>query len=470
MKLFTKTINNDLFHYVILTIMSIYILAHYMLCTNTALINADASYYIGVTRLLIEGKTPFVDFALSYSPLSFYLMCIPLSIFGSTYTCAITMLYLIHIINAFLVFMILRKETHSNKKAWLGAILFLLFSFLFEGCMYVLEPFVVFFGLIAFLFLRNESFIGLFFVGFFCACSFLCKQYGLGFIILALIYVLVKNNYTKRSVNKILIVLLGFLFSFAIFITCMVVQGIEISQLFSLSGADYERNGLRGLLAACYYLFRKLSPLYISLIISLVYYKKVLKNCFWFVCVIGIVGFMLPCYVRFYKHYLLLALPFMVFLIIYSIQFIKRDLYKRVFVLWIILLSLLPLYSMHNIYQGWCSYRKNQDLLSKQIANYIPEGETNVFLSLNVLYLSLTNSYYPPLICKYGMSNGFVAKQYEVLDLLKNAKYSVINEDDYKNRPSINNIYVKKYLENNFSLKIIKTNDTNSVLLFTKKD
>lgn len=467
MRSLTTFIYNDVFHYAFLTIATIYILAHYIMCADSVLINADASYYVGVTRLLMEGKTPFVDFALSYSPLSFYLMCIPFSIWGPSFNCAIIVLYFVHVVNAFLVYLILHKTSHSKKTAWLGALLFLLYSYVFEGFIYELEPFVVLFGLIALLLLQNKSTISSLFVGVCCACSFFCKQYGLGFVVLAIIYIILKEKHSKSRINAIIVLLLGFLFFSIFFVTCLVIQGVEPLQMLSLSGSDYERNGIRGLLAASYYLIRKLSPLIVAIAVSLLYHKRVIKDYFWIISILGIAGFMLPCYVRFYKHYLLLVLPFIIFVVIHSFHFIEKDIYKKLFVVWIFLSSLIPSCSMHTIYQELSSFRKNQVLVSKEIANYIPKGETNVFLSLNALYLSLTNSYTPPLLPQYGLSNGFVTKQEEVMDLLKYARYAVIDEVDYNNRPSINNIVVKDYLNKSFDLKIFESKNGN-VMLYTK--
>ncbi len=469
MKSLTTFIYDDVFHYAILIIATIYILAHYLMCLDSVVINADASYYVGVARLLMEGNTPFVDFALSYTPLSFYLMCIPFSIWGSSFNCAIIVLYFVHVVNAIVIYLILQKTNHSKKIAWLGALLFLLYAFLFEGCMYVLEPFVVFWGLISLWLLQNKSTISIFFAGVCCACSFFCKQYGLGFVIIAIIYIILKKEHSKSSIIAIVLLLFGFL-SFSIaFVICMAIQGVEPLQMLSLSGSDYERNGLRGLLAAFYYLIRKLSPLFVALAVSLFYHKRLVKDNFWIISILGIASFMLPCYVRFYKHYLLLVLPFIVFLIVHSFHSIEKDVYKKLFVSWVILTSLIPLYSMHTVYQGLSSLRYNQELVSKEIANYIPQGERNVFLSFNALYLSLTNSYAPPLLHKYGMSNGFVTKQNEVMDMLKTAKYLVISEDDYNNRPSINNSTVKEYIKQSFDLKMIESN--NSIfMLYTKKN
>lgn len=469
MRSLTTFIYNDVFHYTILTIATICILAHYIMCADSVVINADASYYVGVTRLIMEGNTPFVDFALSYTPLSFYLMCIPFSIWGQSFNCAITVLYFVHVVNAFMVYLILLKNNHSKKTAWLGALLFLLYAFLFEGCMYVLEPFVVLFGLIAIWLLQNKSMVSLLLAGVCCACSFFCKQYGLGFAVLAIIYIILKKEHSKSCINAIIVFLLGFLFFSISFVICMVIQGVEPLQMLSLSGSDYERNGIRGLLAASYFLIRKLSPVFIAFAVSLLYHKRMIKDNFWIISILGIVGFMLPCYVRFYIHYLLLVLPFIIFLIIHSLHSIKKEVYIKLFVIWIVLSSLIPIYSMHKVYQGLSRLRTNQELASKVIVNQIPQGENNVFLSFNALYLSLTNSYTPPLLKKYGMSNGFVTKQKEVMDMLKNAKYSVISEDDYNNRPSINNTLVKEYLKQSFDLKMIESNKS-KFMLYTKKE
>ena len=248
----------------------------------------------------------------------------------------------------------------------------------------------------------------------------------------------------------------------------MLLQGVEPIQMLSLSGSDYERNGFRGFFAACYFLLRKLSPLFVAFAISIICYKRAIKDKFWILCVLGIAGFMLPCYVRFYQHYLLLTLPFIFFLIIHSLSFVEKDNIKKAFVLWIILSSLMPLYSMHKVHQGLRNLRKNQELVSNEIAKYIPSGEKDVFLSFNALYLSLTNSYTPPLLKKYGMSNGFVTKQKEVLDILRNSNYSVIYENDYNNRPSISNSEVKDYLKRFYKLRVVESSE-GRIMLYTRK-
>ena len=120
-------------------------------------INPDANYYIGVSRFLMEGKVPFSDFQLGYTPLSFYIMCIPFSIFGNSFTTALAVLYLFHIVNAFWVYKICCQYSASQWLSAFTAILSLMLCLTCDGSSYVLEPFVLFFGLPAIYLLKSEN-------------------------------------------------------------------------------------------------------------------------------------------------------------------------------------------------------------------------------------------------------------------------------------------------------------------------
>lgn len=463
-------IHNDILHYSILSLFSIFVIFSFYLCANRYFIHPDASYYLGVSYLLLDGKVPFVDFRVGYTPLSFYLMCIPLKIIGKKFATAIIVLYTIHLINTLLLFLILRKQKVSLKWAWFGSLLFIMNCFVFEGLFYVLEPFVVLFGLLSLFFVQRNTKKDLLLAGLFCACSFLCKQYGLGFLCLNVIYVVVQNNYSKHGVRGFFFILSGFIVGIVLFVMTMMAQGVTPAQMLDLSGSNYEKNGLGSFISAWIYLLKRVAPVYLAMSVAAWYYKKVIRNGFWIVSLFGIIGFVLPCMVRFYIHYLLLALPFIVFLVVYSISQIQNKHFKVAYIILLIVTTLRPFVYIIETDRRLINedLRKEQEMTSQKIAEYIPLNQPNVFVSSRALPISLINSYQPPLLGKYGMSNGFVDRPEEVMDLLTHSDFALLTGTDRDNQRLRYTPAVKDYLANSFNLKKIQAGNEN-FYIYVKK-
>lgn len=451
-------LQNVNFQISVLALLTIYVLFSFGLCADRYFIHPDAYYYIGISNLLTEGKIPFIDFSLGYTPLSFYLMYIPLKLLGMSFDNAIIILYTIHFVNAFILYAIFRQQKVSLKWAWFGSLLFLMNCFVFEGLFYVLEPFVLLFGLSAlYLVQKKSSNSNLFVVGLLCACSFLCKQYGLGFLFLTIVYVLVQRDYSKPCFKDSGYIVCGFASGLIIFVILMMLQGVESVQMLSLSGADYEKNGLKDFLLAWVYILKRVAPFYLALFFAIWKYKRVFKDSFWLVCICGSFGFMLPCLVRFYVHYLLLALPFIVSLTIYTINQIHNSSIRSFFILILLISTIRPVYYIAKTDRDllYHDYRSEQKQLSSQIAKYIPKGENNVFASSRALPVSLLNIYEPPLINKYGMSNGFVTSPESVLDMLRSADYAIITQTDLEAQKSRYIAPVINYLRSAFTCHLI---------------
>ena len=468
---FTHLLYNNIFQKSVLVMLVGFILFSFCIYANMAIINADASYYMGVSRLISEGLVPFSDFALGYSPLSFYLMCIPFNIWGYSYTCAISVLLLIHIANAFFVYRILYVNSFSQMVSMLGGLFYLYYVSLFSGYGYVLEPFVLLFGLIAIYLVQSHSLYSLFLSGFFCSCSLFCKQYGLGFLALVFLYVLLDNQFPNKK-ERLTVSILGFFIGLLLGVILLMLQGIHISLLLSsLQGSDYQREGVLGMIVALCHVFIRISPLFISLWIPLLYWNDFKADKFWVISLIGVVGFLLPLYVRPYLHYVILSLPFMIFFIFRSIRAIKTFRLKLFVFLFLIVSSIITVISMAqfdvNLILG--NNRSYQRLISEKIATFIPKEEKDVYISFHALYTTVLNSYTPPLLTEYGMSNGFVTMPRDVLKLLQNSQYAIISMEEYDGNNQNCSPKVKSYLQSNFRLvSTIENDDIKDILLYKR--
>ena len=79
-----------------------------------------------------------------------------------------------------------------------------------------------------------------------------------------------------------------------------------------------------------------------------------------------------------------------------------------------------------------------------------------------MLYVTLLNTYTPPLLSKYGLSNGFVRKSEEIKDLCSHAEYCVVGREEFNNAVRFPDD-VKQYLKENFNAEAIYGADESPV-------
>lgn len=442
--------------FVSLIVLSLLVLISFIISACYVRINEDSVYYLGVTRLILDGKIPYVDFALGYTPLSFYLMCIPCSIFGTSFLCGLVTLYIISLFNAFVVYRIVLRETGSMALAWFGAVIMMLYGLVFDGRYYFLEPFVLAFGLPSVLLLYKDNNRHLLLSGFLCFCAFGCKQYGLGFIFLAIVFILVKNKFSKDGIKKVFWILVGFIVGLCFFVLLLLVQKVPLSSLLYLSGSDYERDGIMGLFGAYQTIFMLIPILIVAILVFFIHFRKTIRQPLLVVSVCGILGFMLQTYVRFYAHYIWLALPFIVFFVISIVQMLEGR-YKKLYVLVASVMMIIPVYF---VVKGDCQIlkdkeRSEQEQTAQIIAQSVPIGSVDVFVSVDMMHVLLSNDYTPPVLDKFGMSNGFVRKSEEIMELCRAANICLISERNLGDETRFNSEVIE-YLNDRFD-KVAKS-------------
>jgi hypothetical protein len=177
----------------ILTIYTLYIsiIITYFLSWKNGLPNYDAGYYLSITNYIHNGLNLFSNIHIDYTALTFYII-LPLKyILGEyfDYKTAILFIYLLQIVNAYLIYKIGLTLNFKNKISHIGALTYLLLSITNEGEYYVLEPCVYLFGLSAIYYiLKNSNNVKHnLYTGVFAALSFFSKQYGFGYSVLIIL-------------------------------------------------------------------------------------------------------------------------------------------------------------------------------------------------------------------------------------------------------------------------------------------
>lgn len=447
--------NSDLLWQVATYILFLFVIIYIGLSLYNGRIDTDSYYYIGVSRFIMEGKIPFVDFSLHYTPLSFYLMCIPFSVFGVSFQVGMITLYFVHALNAFLIFKICCQHTANKRQAAFFALLSLLLCLNFNGDCYVLEPFVLLFGLMGLFFLKKESAIRLVLSGFLCFCAFWSKQYGLGFICLAIVQVCLTNSFGMGLIRKLLYLMVGFIGGMLFFVSLFLLQGVEPLQMLSLSGSDYRRDGMQGLIDAWRTLFIILPFLIIPIVLLASKVFKLRQNPLLVVSFCGVFGFMLQCYVRFYAHYLILVMPFCSLLLFAGINSIRSIRYQRLYIVLLLISPVIPLYfnTKSDLSMLQSNERVAQIECAESIKKIIPEGSDNVFASSDLHSTMLLNTYNPPMIEKHGLSNGFVTDSTDVSEMIHSASYCLISEQRLASEQFSTEVRV--YLSKDFNVKEI---------------
>lgn len=434
------------------------VLLCYFFSFKYAATGVDAYYYIGVTRRILEGRIPFVDFNLGYTPFSFYLMCIPVSLFGSDHTTIQVSFYLVQWLCSLLMYMVAYKHTHSITLS-LTSSLFLISSFyVLGGTFYGLEPFVVFWGLLGLLFLLKNSHWGFLLAGVCGALSFLSKQYGLGYIVLYLLYILLSSTDKKSKISRLLYLCIGFAIILTLCFGYFIGQGASISDLYVLSGTGYAKWGMSSLMTGVYLIVVRFPVLLPALFYFLK--NRLYKDCFLLCSLLGIICFLLPTYVRAYGHYVLLAVPFTVIFIVQVFCSLKEMLQRRIFVSFLVVSFLYQCYNLFGIATLYVSTNNRMyvETQAPQVAEIIPVGSENVFVSSLYLEVALANDYLPPLMKERGMSNGFVEDAAGKSNLILASQYCYIHKDELEyligENPS-----VKDYLDLHFLQKEIFLKD-----------
>ena len=383
-------------------------------------INCDSVYYICHAQLLSQGYVPYVDFKDGYTPL-WTIMAAALKLLfhvpNGNYVFYLVFHYLITIGVTFFIYKIAEIWGSTRMVSFCGACMFMLMTHWMGGNVVVLEIPSLFFGLLSvWLVLRynHKNYWNYVWIGILTVCSFLCKQFGLGFLVLNL-YLMIFIN--RQSWRECLCMILGFVLPI---LFCFLYWGehfvpVVLSEYGTKSAAaiGYDVSfsaKMKMVFSNLGYFLYMVCP---AVIISLLYIPVALRQHqfgkFLF-CYFGIAGFSLQFYFASGGfHYMIYMVPFAILLMVLMID-LKNDkllqFVKYGAVAFVVIVSLYKTY-YNRVYKLYIvrDIRQGQLDLTEEVKQHLSEGTLWVVHGgLNYLYF--TTGALPPNLSTIGYSFG----------------------------------------------------------------
>ena len=418
---------------------SSFLLAVYLLSSFRSYVNADAGYYLGVTELIHQGFVPYRDFRLGYTPLLFYALQIPRLFMGTypNYWGYILFLYLIVIVDAFLLAMIVRRITKSNKLAWLSGLVFLVFYYYLEGAYLILESFSLCFGLVSLLLLLGErgSFWRMFLAGVFSAFSFLTKQYGVLFAgVIGLMMLFSHDNWKKRLRNCIS-AMFGFCGVIAVFFLLFFISGLKPDKLIeALSGGGYGGQSIKMYVEG---VVRSVRLFPFLLFVPCLFFNKEENELSLIIgCIAGLLMASIQFYFNVFSHYYIFMIPFVLVL---AVLLWKRLNQKKLSRMWSLLCYgfmfvsvAIPMQEIYNSSKTLIKHNLREPQI--QTANQIRQIVDTYDCKSALCYWN-TIQYYglcplqPSRMKEYGFSFGYDTEETYV-ERLKDADCFIVRNED----------------------------------------
>lgn len=395
----------------------------------------DSGYYLSIIEGISKGYDPYSDLNFGYTPLVVYLGAIIKRLFsvGLYYEPYLILHFSIQFATAFLVYKICHILIGDKNRSGFAAILFILMSHWNEGNGFLLETPSLFFGLFSiYLMILNPTKMQSFFlIGFLSSLSFLSKQYGLGFLFLAIINLMIN----KRGVNSFIFVLLGF--SIPVLI-CLIIWGQKFVPV--LYGGGYGTNNellnrLTGyLINLKELLFNILPPLLVAMSYSIFKLKNKKDRNLNIFLLFGIFGFMLQFLIAPFPHYYLYVIPFGIIYVFYIYS--KSSQFKIIFG---ILIALTFCNSFNNTYRKivYREYIKknelkhDQYLLADKILENISENDNLYITEGTLMPQFFLTGILPPNLKTIGYSFGIALSPKTHLEQIKSADYILKYKESY---------------------------------------
>lgn len=411
-------------------------------------VECDSAYYICMAERITEGYTPYVDLCVSYTPLWFYIEATLKSVFqisNGLYWPYLLLFYVFSLATAYVFYRFLRCINTSPIVSYFAAGLFLLITHWLNGNCVLLEIPFMFWGMMACwlsLEWRNNSSWFYILVGVFCACSFLSKQFGLGFLVLgmyATIFI------AKRDFKTVLMYIIGYILPIVIcylffgkeFLSSTILQNgygtvAAVDAGYDISFIAKSRQYLEGLK---FYLIYVCPIVVVSFLFLYNLWKQGrIANIIFAYC--GILGFALQFFFASSEHYMIPLVPFGI-ITATEILSIKNNKYLQLVKgIAIVCLVCIALYKTYNnrVYKLYIKrdIRTEQQIFTNEIKKYVSNDDVLYIVHGGLYYLYFTADILPPNISTVGYSFGPMGLNTEqCINQIKSADYVIRYSADY---------------------------------------
>ena len=419
-------------------------------------LNIDGGFFLPMARDLSVDPQSISNLKGGYTPLVIMIFAFFIEYFKiSDFSFFIFLVVLIQVFNAAILTSISHKLI-SKKKSLLHFLFqfYLFFQFSLEGLNIILEPWVIFFLLLAiFSIIRIKGKKALLLSGIFCGLSFMCKQYGLASLTIVISFMFLVQK-VRFSILPILNLLFGFFLStVSIIIVYKYQLKLNVTDDLSLfSAAQYygHRSILKSFIGFSKFLVF-ITPYFLVLLLWGIN-KRTVKNRIFLFVIFSVLLFSPAFYFKQYLHNFHLVLPF---IILISLKlFIDLPQSKKLNRLLIFSIIVSISWSIRAHYVSSSISKTKQQEQSQLFKKHIPE-DAIVYISNNKFqpfrYLcNLT----PPLkqIFGYGFVDNFNDSINQ--EMIKNSDFLILKSDtiypNFQKIQSLKNIgfiYKKEDLE-----------------------
>lgn len=385
-------------------------------------IDCDATYYICEGERITEGYVPYVDMALGYSPLWFYIEAeykILFHIPNGVYWPYLILFYIFQIVGAYFLYRLIRsldiKKTYAIFAAWL----YVFMSHWLQGNAMLLEVPTMTFGTLACWLVvefKDRNFWHYIWIGCVAACSFMVKQYGLGTFVLCLYLMLFVS---KSNWKPVFAFVVGYSLPFML---CLGIWGNSFIHSVFLNGygtmnaaeAGYDvslGSKVMNVFDELNYFCYMICPIvYFGWLFAVRAYRQGrLPQLIFAYC--GIFGYSLSFYFTGGQlHYFQNLLPFAILLIVELLHITKGTKWRYelyVLIAWVMLVSTYKTF-YNRVYKQYIkgNERTEQIQLARSVSEYVKDGETMFIIHGGLYYLYFTADILPPNIGSIGYSFG----------------------------------------------------------------
>lgn len=405
----------------------------------------DSGYYLSLSNRIYEGYRLYNDVSCGYTPLHMYICAAFRYLFDIPYNLYWPYLLLQQVFRigcACFVYGIARQINATKWWAFIAAYYCLFMLVRVEGTAVLLEVPSAFWGLAAAYFTlknRNGIFLNYLWVGILVACSFLTKQYGLGFLPLVL-YLIIVYFGKKEWLLPSIFVLIGFMIPLIIVFSYFGhnFMGVIFSSYGTQSAMDAGLSWtigdrLQSVVLALFNCCKTSSAITILAVclFPIACIHGVWKN--WLFALLGFVGFSLQFYFINSSggHYLLYMFPFVGIMIACVVSLDYNKLCKSIAYICVCYMF---------VWQGYLMYMKYMPywLKDRTEINYINEVTTfcnehipaKSIVWIEPIYLIAVYFYadiLPPNIESIGYSFGPLGlDRQEALNQIESAEYIIL--------------------------------------------